>query len=139
MMGPTFGIVPIDASKLNLEQKMKVKELWYYNIDRVNYRPYFHERIDEQMKRKEKFVQRKAATATDQNNSVFSCSSAPSNRQRLATETTVGDELAVGANSTVIGSAFKMRDFKGIKLGHLRKNSQGGAALLTVMPSTTKH
>ena len=50
-MGPTFGS-QLNASNLDQESQMKVKELWYYNIDRVNYRPYFHERIDEQMKRK---------------------------------------------------------------------------------------
>ena len=50
-MGPTFGS-QMNASNLDQESQMKVKELWYYNIDRVNYRPYFHERIDEQMKRK---------------------------------------------------------------------------------------
>ena len=49
---------------------MKVKELWYYNIDRVNYRPYFHERIGEQMKRKQKLMSR--TIVTDTQNSIFS-------------------------------------------------------------------
>ena len=31
---------------------MKVKEVWYYNMDRVNYRPYYHERLGEQVHRK---------------------------------------------------------------------------------------
>ena len=57
VMGPSFGTAgPVDATTLDVESQMKVKELWYYNIDRVNYRPYFHERIGEQMKRKQKLM-----------------------------------------------------------------------------------
>ena len=47
---------PLNFSSLDYESKMKIKEVWYYNMDRVNYRPYYHERIGEQVYRKNRLA-----------------------------------------------------------------------------------
>ena len=110
---------------------MKVKELWYYNIDRVNYRPYFHERIGEQMKRKQKLMSR--TIVTDTQNSIFSQNSLKVNSgQDTARESNRADKTPVGS---VIGSALKMRDVDGLKLKHLRRSANNVAQV----PRTTKH
>ena len=102
---------------------MKVKELWYYNVDRVNYRPAFHERIADQMSRKQKLMRR--PIPLDQQNSIYTQATETARESNPAEQ-----QLA----TTVIGSALKIRDVDDLRLKHLRRCNYE-----TKVPHTTKN